>query len=351
MASLKGDVSSQGKGVVDAISAPSGIDYSEYTTLIITKFIQILGAALILIIAYFIINRLKKYFEKVETTHEQQRMALNILEKITTGFIIVISITLALKTVGLDMSLLVSVGLLGLSYGLKDVIKNYIAGILIFLKSPFKIGDIVKIKKFIGKVEKMELQSTTLKTFDQRDITIYNSEIMTRSIENYSRYPIRRMEINVNMGYGSDMEKAVRIFDKILSSHTHVLKTPKHSIIFKKFTENSVITQLKFWVQLPCNMLNIRSNLAWQINQAFDEASIFAPYSKGFEANENYTLNSDRQSRIKAFYSSPIVTELQTAQIAAQTTQSAGQPAQPGQTAQPAIEIFDADEPSTEDDL
>lgn len=351
MASLKGDVGSQGKGVVDAISAPSDIDYSEYTTLIITKFIQVLGAVLILIIAYFIINRLRKYFEKAETTHEQQKMALNILEKITTGFVIVIAITLALKTVGLDMSLLVSVGLLGLSYGLKDVIKNYIAGILIFLKSPFKIGDIVKIKRFIGKVERMELQSTTLKTFDQRDITIYNSEIMTKSIENYSRYPVRRMEINVNMGYGSDIEKAVRIFDKILNNHQHVLKTPKHSIIFKKFTENSVITQLKFWVQLPCNMLDIRSNLAWQINQAFDEASIFAPYSKGFEANENYTLNSDRQSRIKTFYSSPIVTELQTAQAAAQTTQSAGQTAQAGQAAQPAIEILDADEPSTEDDL
>ena len=223
MASLKGDVGSNSKGVVDAISAPTDIDYGQYATLIITKFIQVLGAALILIIAYFIINRLRKYFEKTETTHEQQRMALNILEKITTGFIVVIAITLALKTIGLDMSLLVSVGLLGLSYGLKDVIKNYIAGILIFLKSPFKIGDIVKIKKFIGKVEKMELQSTTLKTFDQRDITIYNSEIMTKSIENYSRYPIRRMEINVNMGYGSDMEKAVRIFEKILSGHPQVL--------------------------------------------------------------------------------------------------------------------------------
>lgn len=347
MASLKGDISSKGKDVVDSISAPSNIDYNEYLALIITKFLQVVGAVAILIIAYFIMNRLRKYFEKVETTHEQQKMALNVMEKITTGFIVVIAITLALKTVGLDMSLLVSVGLLGLSYGLKDVIKNYIAGILIFLKSPFKIGDIVKIKKFIGKVEKMELQSTTLKTFDQRDITIYNSDIMTKSIENYSRYPVRRMEINVNMGYGSDMEKAVRIFDKILSSHQHVLKTPKHSIIFKKFTENSVITQLKFWVQLPCNMLDIRSNLAWQINQAFDEASIFAPYSKGFEANENYTLNSDRQSRIKTFYASPIITELQ---AAAQTAQ-AGQPSQPGQTTQPTIEIFDADEPSTEDDL
>ena len=98
-------------------------------------------------------------------------------------------------------------------------------------------------------------------------------------------------------------------------------------------------------------MLDVRSALAWQINQAFDEASIFAPYSKGFEANENYTLNSDRQSRIKNFYSSPIImAEMQTAQASTQDAQP-GQPAQAGQTTQPTVEIFDADEPSIEDDM
>ena len=87
----------------------------------------------------------------------------------------------------------------------------------------------------------MELQSTTLKTFDQRDITIYNSDIMTKSIENYSRYPIRRMEINVNMGYGSDMEKAVRIFDKDTFRPPACVKNPLNIRYFKKFTENSSV--------------------------------------------------------------------------------------------------------------
>ncbi len=345
MASLKDNVESSGKSATNSVSSSDGLDYGELGKIVITKFIEVLGAALILVITWFVIRSVRKYFTRIEIQHENQRTALNLLEKITTGFIVVIGITLSLKTVGLDMSLLVSVGLLGLSYGLKDVIKNYIAGILIFLKSPFKIGDIVKIKSFVGKVEKMELQSTSLKTFDHRDVTIYNSDIMTKSIENYSRYPMRRMEINVNLGYGTDVEKATRLFDTILKNEEGVLKTPKYSIIFKKFAENSVIMQLKFWVPMPSNMLAVRSRIAWQIHQAFDEASLFAPYSKGFELQENFTMNTERQGRIKDFYAKPAFTA--PAVVTTSTTLLA-----PDGTAQPApvIEFVDADEPSAGDD-
>lgn len=317
-----------------------GVSFGDIGGTILTKFVQVLEATLILIAAYFLIRWLKTYFTKVETAHEQQRTALNLMEKITNGFIVVIGITLALKTVGLDISLLVSVGLLGLSYGLKDVIKNYVAGILIFFKAPFKIGDVVKIKHYTGKVEKMDFQSTSLKTFDHRDITIYNSDIMTQSIENYSRYPVRRMEIDVKLGYGSDLEKATRLFETILTNDPLVQKSPKYSIIFKKFMEDCIVVQLKFWVAVPSNMLAIRSNIAFQIQQAFDEESIFAPYVKGIEAEGDFTLNTERKSRIKTFYGKPLLTDI--AKPVAATVNAEGQPP---------IEILDADEPGIDDDL
>ena len=123
----------------------------------------------------------------------------NLLEKITSGFIIVVAVTLALKVIGLDMTLLISVAILGLSYGLQDIIKNYVAGILILFKAPFKIGDVVKIRDFIGRVNKMDFQSTTLETFDNRHITIYNSDVMTQSIVNYSNNTMRRLDFDVTV--------------------------------------------------------------------------------------------------------------------------------------------------------
>ncbi|MEK7086030.1 MAG: mechanosensitive ion channel domain-containing protein [Patescibacteria group bacterium] len=343
MASLKSNVADSGKSLTDATTSSDGsIDFDALSSTIFNKFIDVVEAAIVLTITILIVRWLKGYFSRIEIKHEQQRTALNVIEKILAGFIIVIGVTIALKVVGIDMSVLVGVGLLGLSYGLKDIIKNYIAGILIFLKSPFKIGDIVKIKNFVGKIEKMEFQSTSIKTFDHREITIYNSDIMAQSIENYSSYPMRRMEINVKLGYGTNMEKAVQVFDKILGANADILKDPKYTIVFKNFSDNSVILQLKFWVKVPSNMLKIRSDIAWQINQAFDESTVFGPYSKSFQSDKDFSLTEERKNKTQEFYKQPMFTT-----AAPQTAAAA--PGQPGQP--PTIIVDDVDEPSVEEDL
>ncbi|EKD47877.1 MAG: hypothetical protein ACD_65C00236G0001 [uncultured bacterium] len=266
------------------------------------------------------IKWISRYFKKIETTHEQQRTALNLVEKIVNGFVAVIGVTLALKVIGLDISLLVSVGVLGLSYGLKDIIKNYIAGILIFFKGPFKIGDIVKIKKYTGKIDRMDFQSTGIKTFDNRNITIYNSDIMTESIENYSRYPVRRMEISVKLGYGTNVQKAAKIFEHILATDPDVQKTPKYSVIFSEFETNCFVLKLKFWVKAPSNMLAMRSRIGLKIQQAINEESIFGPYQKTFELNQDMTLTPDRKKWSQAMDvaepEQPIVEPVATQQVA-----------------------------------
>jgi len=337
---LSNVTSQSSENLTNAISP--GDTWGEISSSIFMKFIFVLEGAVILFVTFFLIKLIKKYFAKIETTHEQQRTALNLLEKITVGFVMVVGLTLALKVVGLDISLLVSVCLLGLSYGLKDVIKNYIAGILLSLKSPFKIGDTVKIKQFVGKIEKMELQSTSIKTFDNRDITIYNSDILNQSIQNYSRYPMKRIELNVNLGYGTDIEKATRIFNKILEADQSILKTPKHTISFKGFSKDFITVQLKFWLQIPSNFLKIRTDLAYKIYKAFDEASLISPYARETDPKEGFSMDENRKKRTQDFYTSPMFANLDTAPAAADQLAP-----QPGPLAP---EFVDADEPSVEED-
>lgn len=297
-------LASQGKSLTKA----GDIDLSDISGTIFTKFIEVAEAAIVLVITFLIIHWVKKYIAKMETQHEQQRTALNVVEKLVVGFFMVIGMTIALKIVEIDISIFVGVGLLGLSYALKDIIQNYVAGILIFLKAPFKIGDIVKIKHYVGRVDKMEFQSTSLKTFDHRDITIYNSDIMSQSIENYSRHNMRRLEIDVSLGYGSDIQKITKIITKILENNPSVLKNPKFSIVFKAFQNNCMVVKVKFWVPVPSNFLSTRSEIAWQINEAFDESIVFGPYQRSFQAATDFTMNTERQNRIKAFYNDPKLT-------------------------------------------
>jgi len=279
-------------------SGSETIDFNNLGPYILTKFLLVMEAVLILIVAYFLLRYVKRYLSKLSTEHEQQRHALNLFEKIITGFVIVISATLALKTVGIDMTLLVSVLILGLSYGLQDIIKNYVAGILIMFKAPFKLGDTIEIKGQTGKIEKIDFNSTTLRTFDQKDVTIYNNDVMTQSIVNFSRSPIRRIDIDLTLGYGTDYLLAFKIFDRILANSPSIIKKPAHKVIFKKFADNGVTFSIRCWADFPCNLMAIKSELALQILKAFDEEHIYMPYTKDAQLEVDYSMTERRKAEI-----------------------------------------------------
>src|SRR3990167_3329173 len=75
----------------------AAIDYQQLFLTILGKFIDVLEGAAIIVAGFFLARFLRHYFLKVEVTHERQRMALNLLEKITNGFVVVMAITLGLK--------------------------------------------------------------------------------------------------------------------------------------------------------------------------------------------------------------------------------------------------------------
>lgn len=309
-----------------AAGEEAAIDLQDLAINIFLKFIAVMEGVAIIIAGILLVKFLKRYFEKVETQHEQQKTALNLLEKITNGFIITISITLALKIIGLDLTLIIGAVMLGLSFGLRDVIKNYIAGLLILFKSPFSIGDIVKIRNFTGKIEKIEFQSVTVRTFDRREITIHNSDLLTQPIVNYSKTEQRRLEIEIMLGYGSDVGRALKIFDRILQNHPTVLKSPKYSIVFHEFKQIGLGVLVRFWVQRLCNPLKIRSELSLQIQEAFDEAQIFAPYNREAGLVNEYGMTAQRQERLKLFYGQPILADI-AGQVAGQVATVAVTPA------------------------
>lgn len=293
-------------------AGPTALDYGEIGLNIIYKFIDVLQAVAIIVVTLIVLRYVRRYFQKVELAHEAQRTALNLLEKLVSGFFAVIAVVLALKVVGLDLTLIISSVMLGLSFGLKDIIKNYISGILILFKSPFNIGDIVKIHSYIGKVERIEFQSTTLKTFDNREITIYNKDVLTQSIVNFSKELERRIELIVLLGHGTDLKQAMKVYMALLDAHPKVLKSPKYTVVFRRFIPAGAEIAIRFWVKRPCNILHIRSEIAAQIQSAFDETKVISPFERSVEFNADVGMTKPRQERLQLFYAQP---ELATATV------------------------------------
>lgn len=286
------------------------VDYGELAIGILLKFIDVLEGVAIIIAGIFAVRLIKRYFSKIETTHERQRTALNLLEKITNGFTLVIATTLGLKVMGLDLTLIISVLTLGLSFGLRDVIKNYIAGILILFKSPFEIGDTVKIRSFTGKITKIEFQSITITTFDNKEVTIHNKDMLTQPITNYSKGEQRRLEINFKLGYGSDLARTLKIVSRVLDNNQNVLKIPRYTILFKSFENVGTELMARFWVLKSCNFLKIKTDIALQIQEALDEENLFAPYNREAGLAQDFGLTPGRKERLSVFYNQPIFVDL-----------------------------------------
>lgn len=293
--------------LAEGLAAKANIDAGDLMITILLKFIDVIAAVTIIVGSIVVIKIIKNYIQRIQTTHERQKTAINILEKITSGFLVVVACTLALKVVGLDLTLMLSVITLGLSFGLRDVIKNYVAGLLVLFKAPFEIGDIIKIRSYVGRVEKIEFQAITVRTFDHKEITVHNSDLLTQPITNFSKAQQTRLEISIPLGYGSDTTKALQIFDTILQNSPIVLKSPKYSIVFREFYHDGIHVLIRFWVQKPCNVLKLRSELALQINEAFDEAGIMAPYAREASLDGMYGMNEARKNRIGAFYAQPML--------------------------------------------
>lgn len=330
----------------------TALDLQQLAIDIFVKFINVLEGVVIIIAGIFLVRFLHRYFQKIETAHERQRTALNLLEKITNGFVIVMAITLGLKVIGLDLTLMVSVITLGLSFGLRDVIKNYVAGILILFKSPFEIGDTVKIRSFTGKVVKIEFQATTIITFDNKEITIHNKDVLTQPITNFSKGAQRRLEINIKLGYGSDLQRAVAIANRLLENDSNVLKNPKWTILFTSFGDTGTTLTARFWVPKTCNFLKVRTNLALKIQETFDEEKLFAPYNREAGLDGLYGMTEGRKSRLAAFLGQPLLADLAAGtveQIGAVAASVNGAAAPAGETAvvqaAPAEEYADAEEP------
>lgn len=270
----------------------SSFDSNSLLMVILLKFVSFIEAVLIIIAGLVILKFFRRYLEKLQTEQESRKMALNLVDKLLSGFIVIVSVTIALKVVGIDMTLLVSVLILGLSYGLQDVIKNYVAGIIIMFKAPFKVGDAVKIDKYIGKIVKIDFQSTLLKTWDNKMVTLYNAKLLKKEITNYYKLPIRRMHLKFKFGYGTNLEVLNDKIQKICASIPEILEKPATKVIFKQYDGEGIVMEVRYWVKYPSDILTTNTKIASSIHKLYGDKLIYMPFSKGVEMDGDHSLET-----------------------------------------------------------
>ena len=173
-----------------------------------------------------------------------------LLGRIAQWGIIIFALFFAAQQIGVDITaFLTGLGILGftLGFALQDISKNFVSGILMLLQKPFAIGDTIAVSDFTGQVLDVTLRDTILLTGEGLRVRIPNGDILTKPIVNFSRLQRRRIEINVSVGYDSDLDEVREVTLKTIKSIPGVLDDPPISIVFQSFAEHAIRLQIFYW--------------------------------------------------------------------------------------------------------
>jgi potassium-dependent mechanosensitive channel len=168
----------------------------------------------------------------------------------------------------------------GLSFGLKDIFANFVSGIIILFERPIRLGDTVTVAGSSGKVSRIRIRSTTITDWDRRELIVPNQAFLSEKITNWSLSDkVRRVVIDVGIGYGSDAKKAEELLLKIAKENRLVLDNPGPSVYFEGFGADSLDFKLRVFVPLS-DAIKVQNQIRHRINQMFQEAGIEIPFAQ-----------------------------------------------------------------------
>ncbi|MEO1927813.1 MAG: mechanosensitive ion channel domain-containing protein [Nautiliaceae bacterium] len=205
---------------------------------------------------------------------------VNFLSELTYFGLIIAVILAVLGNLGINtISFITMLGVLGLTIGLalQKNISNFGAGIIILFLRPFKIGDFVEAGGASGNIDAIGIFNTTFKTGDNKIIIVPNSNIISSNIINYSKEPVRRVDLIIGVSYQDDLKIVKSTLEHILSSHPKILKEPKFSVALAELANSSINFNVRGWVNSE-DYWSVRSNLLETIKTTFDEKGITIPY-------------------------------------------------------------------------
>jgi len=204
-----------------------------------------------------------------------------LLARLGYGGVWVVGSVIALGVLGLDFGALL--GTLGLTtvligFSLRDILGNYISGVILLAAQPFRLGDQVVIKEYEGTVTQIQLRATTLRTYDGRMVYIPNQEVFQASIINNTVSGSRRSSVTVGIDYNADITTAKQIIADVVVEVEGVEPSPPLEVLVRELAPSTVNIEVRFWVNSRrMAFLEITSQVAQAIKEALLQAHIELP--------------------------------------------------------------------------
>ncbi|MBQ8341042.1 MAG: mechanosensitive ion channel [Clostridia bacterium] len=243
---------------------------------------NVLKFALVLVVGAVVIRIAVSIVKKLLNGEKSKLKgaAANFLTGLIKAALVCLYVIILLSALGVDTTSLVaifSVLTLAVSLAVQGVISNLASGIMLIVTKPFEVGNFVDIGGASGTVEDITINSTKLRTGDNKVIIIPNSNVTSANITNYSTKETRRLDLTFSVAYGSDVEQVKKIILGVIAKHDEVLQDPAPMVRLTEHGASSLDFVTRVWVK-QADYWPVNFDLKEEVLAAFDAAGISVPF-------------------------------------------------------------------------
>lgn len=243
--------------------------------------LNVLGAVLILVVGWALSGWASRIIRRLGDRSERlDRTIVLVLARLARWVVMVFTVIAVLNRFGIQTTSIVALlGAAGLAVGLalQGALGNVAAGLMILGLRPFRVGDAIEVGGTTGVVDDIGLFVTRMHAFDNVAIYLPNSSIWGSEIRNFSQNPTRRVDLLFGIGYGDDIEHAIRVIEEVIQADERVLTEPEPLIAVDSLGDDSVKLLVRPWVE-RADAYAVKLDLTRRIKERFDEEGISIPF-------------------------------------------------------------------------
>lgn len=273
----------------DAVKETLGIDLGnvalEDLVSLATSFCtKMLAAIVVLIIGRFVIKHLAKVVKKLMVKRNVEASLFTFVESlvsITLNFILVI---IVISILGIETSsfvaLFASAGV-AIGMALSGTLQNLAGGVMVLIFHPYRVGDVIEAQGFTGCVKQIQIFNTVLVTPDNQTIIIPNGALSTGSLKNYSAQEYRRVDLDVEVAYGSKPEAVREVLNKVIAADSRIMNSAGYepTIPMTSMSSSSIVFQMRLWTS-SANYFGVLFDTTETVYNELSAAGIEIPFQQ-----------------------------------------------------------------------
>ena len=236
-------------------------------------------AVLILVVGVLVARVASRTAERGMRRHVSVQEAM-LVRRLSYYVLLGLVVTSALHQLGFKLGVLLgAAGVISVALGFasQTSVSNLISGLFLIVERSFVVGDLLEVNGRVGSVISIDLLSVKLRTFDNLMMRVPNEEMIKTTVVNLTRFPIRRLDLQIGVAYKEDTERVRKILFDVADRNPICLDEPSPLFIYKGYGDSALELQFSVWAKRE-NFLLLRNTMQEEIKMAFDEQGVEIPF-------------------------------------------------------------------------